>query len=86
MEKFNAFLSIYDNFAVHLSKTNRLILAIAILLFIGWQLFLFVKKGRWIFLLILLFIIPASWPILKILLAYIWQIIKFLLIRIQVNI
>jgi len=86
MDKLNSFFQIYDSFTAGLPKSSRLALTVFIMVLIIWQLWLIIKKGRWIFLIILVILIPAIWPLLKDLGHYLFIIFKFLITRIGVNI
>ncbi|MEI6499210.1 MAG: hypothetical protein WCO23_04555 [bacterium] len=86
MDKFNSIFQLYDNFTGGFSRNIRLGLAIVLLFAIIWQLYLIIKKGRWIFIVILVILIPTFWPILKEVGRYLFIICKFLITRIGVNI
>jgi len=86
MEKINSFFLYYDNWLAHFSKTDQIIISSLLLLFVIWQIFLFFKSGKWIFLLIILVFLPSIWPFIKIAGRFIWTLMTFFITRIQSNI
>jgi len=86
MDRLNLVFSYYDNWLTHFSQTDQIIISSLILIFIVAQLFLFIKKGRWIFLILVIILLPGTWPLFKSLAKVIWFVIKFFITRIQGNI
>ncbi len=59
---------------------SLLLITLIILAFISM-----IKHGHWIFVVIFIILFPGGWPASLRILEAIWAVIKFLLVRIQIN-
>lgn len=71
--------SYYDKIISNLSPSTQGLVAIAILIFLIWQIYMFIKSGHWMFLAAIIICLPGTWPALRQILDYIWKVLQFLL-------
>ena len=86
MDGLNKIFSYYDNWLAHFSKTDQLIISGLILAILIWQIIMFIKKGQWVLIAVILIIMPGAWPFIKFIAKAIWLLVKFFITRIQSNI
>jgi hypothetical protein len=78
--------NLYDKLIYSFPDRAQIIVSLLLLFLIVWSLFSIFKHGHWIFVVLFTILLPSGWPALKNVVQIIVAIIKFLLIRIQVNI
>jgi len=71
--------SYYDKVVSGLSPSTQGLIALVLLAFLVWQIWMFIKSGHWMFLVTLIICLPGTWPALRQILDYIWKVIQFLL-------
>jgi len=85
MNYLNQVFLLYDNFIGRLPDSAQVLVAFLILALIGWSLFSLFRQGHWIFAVILLLLLPGTRSAFKIIALLLWTTVKFLLVRIGVN-
>ena len=73
----------YDQLIAHFNPTQQAIISFALLLFLIWQLFMIFKSGHWIFIALLIILLPGTWPAALKIFDLVWIMIKFLFSRAQ---
>jgi uncharacterized membrane protein YccC len=73
------FFSYYDKMVSGLSPSAQALIALVLLFFLVWQIYMFIKSGHWMFLAILIICLPGTWPALRQILNYVWKVLQFLL-------
>jgi len=76
----------YDNIITRFPPEGQFLISLVILLLIAGAIIGLLKHGHWIFLILLIIFIPGGWPATKHIGLIIWMIIKFLLVRININV
>jgi hypothetical protein len=71
--------SYYDKVVSGLSPSAQGLIALALLAFLIWQIWMFIKSGHWLFLAVIIICLPGTWPALRQILDYIWKVLQFLL-------
>lgn len=79
----NQLFSYYDKLVSPLSVSSQALISIALLIFLIWNIYAFLKSGHWIFIVLLLAALPGTWPAAKNIAHIIWLIIQGLLYRSQ---
>lgn len=69
----------YDKVVSNLSPSAQGLIALALLAFLVWQIWMFIKSGHWMFLAALIICLPGTWPALRQILDYVWKVLQFLL-------
>lgn len=82
MEILNSIFSYYDHLIAPLSNTYQALISLALLVFLIWNIYQLIKSGHWIFIAVLIFMLPGTWPAAKIIGEFAWAIISGLLMRI----
>lgn len=75
--------TLYDNLISGLSTTNQALLSLALLLFLLWQIYMVIKHGHWIFIAALIIFLPGTWPAARYVGNLLFDIIKFLFVRVE---
>jgi len=83
MSTIDLIFSYYDKLILSFTPAQQAGISFVVLLFLIWQIYLFVKSGHWIFVAVIIILMPSTWPALRNVVSYIWIIIKFLLERAQ---
>lgn len=65
MELLNKIFSIYDTAIGQLPIPYQAIISISVLLFFIWIIYIFIKVKSWIFLAVIIVILPETWPAAK---------------------
>lgn len=79
----NQIFGYYDQLISGLSIGTQALISLALIIFLVWQIYMFVKSGHWLFLALILFLSPGTWPAARKLGELIWLVIKYLLVRAQ---
>jgi hypothetical protein len=69
----------YDKVVSSLAPSAQGLIALALLAFLIWQIWMFIKSGHWMFLAVLIICLPGTWPALRQILEYVWRVLQFLL-------
>jgi hypothetical protein len=85
-EVLNQIFIFYDRIIGTFPEKAQLLVSIAFILLIIWSLLSLLKHGHWIFVVIFIILFPGGWPASLRILSAIWALLKFLFIRVQVNI
>lgn len=85
MNYLNQVFLFYDNFIGRLPANAQVLIAFLILVLIGWSIFSLFRQGHWIFAVILLLLLPGTRSAFRIIALLLWSTVKFLLVRIGVN-
>jgi len=83
MNIFNAIFGYYDKLISPLPIGYQAAISLLLLVVLIWNIYSFIKSGNWIFLAVLILMLPGTWPAAKKIVYFIWLIIKGLLIRTQ---
>lgn len=76
----------YDHLLADFSPKIQFLAALAILVLLIFSFVAIIKKGHWIFIVLFAIFFPGGWPAIKVLGNAVWSVIKFLLVRMQINI
>lgn len=76
----------YDRMIAGLPEKVQFFFALVLLVLIVSTFVMVIKKGHWIFLVLFAIFFPGGWTALRVVGAAIWNVIKFLLVRIQIYI
>lgn len=77
--------SFYDKLLSGLPTNIQFFVAIILLVLICWSFYSIFSHGHWIFIVIFVILVPSAWPAVKAIASIVWQVIKFLLVRIQIG-
>lgn len=77
--------SFYDKLLSGLPTNVQFFVALLLLLVVCWSFYSIFAHGHWIFIVIFIILFPSAWPALKAIGNISWAVIKFLLVRIQIN-
>jgi hypothetical protein len=83
MNGLDSIFNQYDRLIAGFSATNQALLSLALLLFLLWQIYMVIKSGHWIFIAALILFLPGTWPATRHIGFLIFDIIKFLFVRVQ---
>ena len=83
MEVIDKIFTYYDSLIVDLPIGYQAIISAGLVLFLFWNVYIFIRKGHWIFLAILLIALPGTWPALRNLGYILWKVVINLVFRIQ---
>lgn len=86
MEFLNKLFNLYDRLIYSFPEKTQFFISLLLLTLIAWSLFAIFKHGHWAFVLLFTILLPGGWPALKNMIKILMLVVKFLLIRIQVNI
>ena len=73
----------YDKLISPLSASQQAGISLLVILIIVWQVYLFIKSGHWIFIAVLIILMPSTWPAVKHVGEYAWVILTMLFNRAQ---
>lgn len=85
MNILNSIFTYYDKTIVNFDPFWQAIISLLLLGFLIWQIFMVIKSGQWIFLALLILLLPGTWPAAKMVGNYLLTIAQFLLTRAQVS-
>jgi len=77
--------SFYDKLLSGLPVSTQFFVAIILLILLCWSFYSIFSHGHWIFIVIFIILFPSAWPAVKAIANILWQMVKFLLVRIQIN-
>jgi len=73
----------YDHFLSSFPLGYQALISIALLIFLGWNIYAFLKHGHWLLILILIAALPGTWPAARNLFHILTLIFKGIMYRIQ---
>jgi len=82
MEIVDKIFSYYDTLIVDLPIGYQALISAALVIFLFFNIYVFIRKGHWIFLAILLAALPGTWPALKNIGYILWKVTVNLIFRI----
>jgi len=85
MNFLDSIFTFYDHFILSFPVPAQFFVSLGILIVIVLAIYYLLHHNHWIFLLLLVLFIPGAWPATKTIGKIIWMVIKFLLVRIQLN-
>jgi len=83
MEYVNAIFNYYDKLIEPISISYQAIISLALLVILIWNIYQLIKSGHWIFIAVLILMLPGTWPAAKRIGELVWIVITGLLMRIQ---
>jgi len=83
MNYLESIFGYYDQITAHLSTGQQAIISLILLIFLVWQIFMIFKSGHWIFIALLIILLPGTWPAAKQIGGLVLMFLEFLLIRAQ---
>ena len=83
MESINKIFSFYDQLIAPLPLHYQGLISLGILLFFAWIVYIFIKSKNWIFLLVIIVLLPETWPAARNICLIIWNILKGLASRLK---
>jgi hypothetical protein len=83
MNILDTIFTFYDKAISSLSPTQQAIISLALLIFLLWQIYHIIRRGHWLFIALLLFFLPSTWPAARFCGHLILTVMKLLLLRIQ---
>jgi len=81
MESIDKIFSYYDQLISKLPTGYQALISLLLVIFLIWNIYQIIKGGHWIFLAILVVLLPGTWPAAKNILFLIWTLIKGLFLR-----
>jgi len=76
----------YDRILSGLPTNAQFFIALLLILLICWSFYAIFAHGHWIFIVIFIILFPGAWPALKSIGTITWAVLKFLFVRIRINI
>jgi len=83
MEIINAIFTYYDKLLETVPITYQATISLVLLLILIWNIYQLIKSGHWIFVAILIFMLPGTWPAARKIGEFVWVIVQGLLMRIS---
>lgn len=77
--------SFYDHLIGSFPEKAQIIVSMVLIILIISAIIGMVKHGHWIFIVIFIILFPGGWPASLRIMNAIWLLLKFLFIRIQIN-
>ena len=65
MPTLNSVFSVYDTMITKLPVSYQAIISFCVLLFFIWMVYIFIKSKSWIFLAVIIVLLPETWPAAK---------------------
>lgn len=81
----NQIFIFYDKLIGAFPEKAQVLISLLFIVLIILAFFSMIKHGHWIFVVIFIILFPGGWPASLRVLEAVWSIIKFLLVRIQIN-
>ena len=83
MQILNSIFNFYDKAIGTLPVSYQSLISFSILLFFIWLVYIFVKSKNWIFLALIIVMLPGTWPATKNIGLIVWALFKGLFARIK---
>ena len=81
MDSLDKLFSFYDQLISKLPVGYQALISLALVIFLVWNIYLIIKSGHWIFILVLIVLLPGTWPAAKNIALIIWALFKGLFMR-----
>jgi hypothetical protein len=81
----NQIFTFYDRLIGAFPEKAQVLISLLLIVFIILAFISMIKHGHWVFFLIFIILFPGGWPASLRVFDAIWLIIKFLLVRVQIN-
>lgn len=78
MDAFNQIFGYYDKLIAPLSPGMQALVSFILLLVLLWQVYMIIKSGHWIFIALLVILLPGTWPAAKEVGRFFLMILEFL--------
>jgi hypothetical protein len=85
MDLLISVFNFYDKTLSGLPANAQFFIALLLIALICWSFYSIFAHGHWIFIIIFVILFPGAWPALKSIGTITWAAIKFLIVRIQIN-
>ena len=79
----NTLFGYYDQLISAYPIGTQAIISFVLLIFLLWNIYIFLRHGHWIWILVLVAAIPATWPAAKKIGQILWLLFQGMLYRIQ---
>ena len=79
----NHVFSYYDTVIQPLPVGYQALLSLALLIFLVWNIYAFLKSGNWILIAILILALPGTWPAARNIAGIVWLLFRGLFYRIS---
>ena len=83
MDAINSIFGYYDRLLAPLPLLYQALISIALLIFMGCNIYALIKSGKWIFLAVIIVLLPETWPAARKIALILWLVTKGLLSRSQ---
>jgi len=83
MEAIKQIFGFYDKTISGMPPHYQAFLSLAILIFFVWIVYIFIKSKNWIFLAVIIILLPETWPAARNIGLIIWNIFKGLFLRLK---
>lgn len=83
MDTVNQIFGFYDKTIFNMPIHYQALLSLAILIFFIWMVYIFLKSKNWIFLAIIIVLLPETWPAARNIGMIAWNIFKGLFLRLK---
>jgi len=85
MAFLDSIFTFYDHFILSFPVLAQFFISLLILIIIILAIYYLLHHNHWIFLVLLVLFIPGAWPATKTIGNIIWMVVKFLIVRVQMN-
>lgn len=83
MDVVNQIFGWYDKFIGSMPLHFQALLSLGVLIFFVWIVYIFFKSKSWIFLAVIIVLLPETWPAAKNIGMIVWNIFKNLFLRLK---
>lgn len=83
MDAANYIFSFYDKMISTMPLHFQALLSLAVLFFFVWIVYIFLKSKNWIFLAVIILLLPETWPAARNIGIIVWNILKGLILRLK---
>lgn len=83
MDTINQIFGFYDKAILGLPLHYQALLSLAVLIFFISVLYIFIKSKNWIFLAVIIVLLPETWPAARNIGIIVWNIFKGLILRLK---
>lgn len=83
MEFLKQIFGTYDRILAGLPLHYQALLSLSILIFFVWMVYIFFKNKSWIFLAVIIILLPETWPAARNIGLIVWKIFEGLFVRLK---
>jgi len=83
MDTVSKIFGFYDKTISNMPLHYQAILSLAVLIFFVWMVYIFIKSKSWIFLAVIIVLLPETWPAAKNIGVIVWNIFTGLFLRLK---